>query len=168
MSLGVEGLRCAMPRSRVALTGLPRRRVHLASAVVPGDDAAASEFSAAAQLGKEPGSCDPYDPKSPEFCSPVAVESPFLSKRTAKLVGLFTLWYVLNTAYNIGNKLVLTALPIPWTSATIELFFGLPRVFAGSSCMKKQRARQFFFLSTKHEKKRTQPQVMIQVACIPL
>ena len=36
--------------------------------------------------------------------------------------------YFLNTAYNIGNKLVLTALPIPWTSATIELFFGLPYV----------------------------------------
>jgi len=52
----------------------------------------------------------------------------FLSKRTLKLVTLFTLWYVLNVGYNIGNKLVLTALPIPWTSATIELFFGLPYV----------------------------------------
>lgn len=83
--------------------------------------------SAALQLGREPGTCDPYDPKSAEFCSPVEVEpSPFLSKRTLKLATLFGLWYFLNTAYNIGNKLVLTALPIPWTSATIELFFGLP------------------------------------------
>lgn len=91
--------------------------------------AAASAGSAAVQLGAQAGSCDPFDPKSAEFCSPVDVEaSPFISKRTGKLVLLFTLWYVLNTAYNIGNKLVLTALPIPWTSATIELFFGLPYV----------------------------------------
>mmetsp|Transcript_108938 Transcript_108938/g.351598 ORF Transcript_108938/g.351598 Transcript_108938/m.351598 type:complete len:453 (-) Transcript_108938:244-1602(-) len=61
--------------------------------------------------------------------SALAVEpTPFLSKQTLRLFILFFLWYVLNTAYNIGNKLVLTALPIPWTSATIELFFGLPYV----------------------------------------
>ena len=32
-------------------------------------------------------------------------------------------------AYNIGNKLVLTAFPMPWTAATWELFFGFPYVF---------------------------------------
>jgi solute carrier family 35 protein E1 len=91
--------------------------------------AAATQGSAAAAEGFEPGTCDPYDPKSAEFCSPAAEEdAPFLSKRTLKLGVLFFLWYALNTAYNIGNKLVLTALPIPWTSATIELFFGLPYV----------------------------------------
>lgn len=77
----------------------------------------------------EPGTCDPFDPKSSEFCFPeVEEKTTFLSKRTLKLTMLFALWYFLNTAYNIGNKLVLTALPIPWTSATIELFFGLPYV----------------------------------------
>ena len=35
---------------------------------------------------------------------------------------------MLNIAYNIGNKLVLNALPIPWTAATVELFFGFPLV----------------------------------------
>lgn len=91
--------------------------------------AAATQGSAAAVEGFEPGTCDPYDPKSAEFCSPeLPADAPFLSKRTLKLTVLFFLWYALNTAYNIGNKLVLTALPIPWTSATIELFFGLPYV----------------------------------------
>jgi solute carrier family 35 protein E1 len=41
---------------------------------------------------------------------------------------LFFLWYVLNVGYNIGNKRVLNALPIPWTAATVELFFGFPYV----------------------------------------
>ena len=85
------------------------------------------------EVGLEPGSCDPYDPSSAEYCSPKdqtirdEVSDGGL-KRKLKLAGLFTLWYVLNTAYNIGNKLVLTALPIPWTSATLELFFGFPYV----------------------------------------
>eukprot|EP00441_Pelagodinium_beii_P044115 CAMPEP_0197652702 /NCGR_PEP_ID=MMETSP1338-20131121/34611_1 /TAXON_ID=43686 ORGANISM="Pelagodinium beii, Strain RCC1491" /NCGR_SAMPLE_ID=MMETSP1338 /ASSEMBLY_ACC=CAM_ASM_000754 /LENGTH=427 /DNA_ID=CAMNT_0043227639 /DNA_START=55 /DNA_END=1338 /DNA_ORIENTATION=+ len=82
----------------------------------------------AASLGHEPGSCDPFDPKSAEYCSPEGKDTSFLSKHTLKLVGLFGLWYVLNVGYNIGNKLVLTALPVPWTSATIELFFGFPYV----------------------------------------
>merc|ERR1719201_51100 len=50
-------------------------------------------------------------------------------QRTLRLGGLFFLWYFLNTAYNIGNKLVLTAFPMPWTAATWELFFGFPYVF---------------------------------------
>jgi solute carrier family 35 protein E1 len=49
-------------------------------------------------------------------------------KRTLKLTTLFFLWYVLNVGYNIGNKRVLNALPIPWTAATVELFFGFPYV----------------------------------------
>jgi solute carrier family 35 protein E1 len=49
-------------------------------------------------------------------------------KRTTKLFTLFTLWYVLNVGYNIGNKRVLNALPIPWSVATVELFFGFPYV----------------------------------------
>lgn len=90
--------------------------------------AAAAAGSAAVAEGFEEGTCDPYDPKSAEYCSPTVEESKFISRRTLKLGVLFTLWYALNTAYNIGNKLVLTALPIPWTSATIELFFGLPYI----------------------------------------
>ena len=86
------------------------------------------ELSAEA-LGREPGTCDPFDPKSAEYCSPQEVETTsFLSKRTLKLGALFMLWYALNVGYNIGNKLVLTALPTPWSSATWELFFGLPYV----------------------------------------
>ncbi|KAK7253773.1 solute carrier family protein [Aureococcus anophagefferens] len=81
--------------------------------------------ASAADVGREPGSCDPWDPKSPEYCSPTA---PAKEKKTLRLFALFTLWYALNTGYNIGNKMVLNALPIPWTSATIELFFGLPYV----------------------------------------
>ena len=50
-------------------------------------------------------------------------------KRTVRLGVLFFAWYFLNTAYNIGNKLVLTAFPMPWTAATWELFFGFPYVF---------------------------------------
>lgn len=91
-------------------------------------DADEPEVSAE-KLGRVPGSCDPFDPKSAEYCSPENVApTPLLSARRLKLLVLFVLWYVLNIAYNIGNKLVLTALPIPWTSATIELFFGLPYV----------------------------------------
>lgn len=86
------------------------------------------ELSAKA-LGREPGTCDPFDPKSAEYCSPTEPESsPLISKRTLKLGALFVLWYALNIGYNIGNKLVLTALPTPWSSATWELFFGLPYV----------------------------------------
>merc|ERR1711988_1471165 len=46
-----------------------------------------------------------------------------------KLTVLFALWYFLNAAYNIGNKLVLTAFYMPWTAATWELFFGFPYAF---------------------------------------
>jgi len=50
-------------------------------------------------------------------------------KQKLRLTALILGWYVLNTAYNIGNKLVLTAFPMPWTAATWELFFGFPYVF---------------------------------------
>lgn len=71
--------------------------------------------------------CDPFDPEGSEFCT---VDEPTEGslKRTLKLFTLFTLWYVLNVGYNIGNKSVLNALPIPWTVATVELFFGFPYV----------------------------------------
>ena len=85
------------------------------------------EFSAAKALGRDPGTCDPYDPKSAEWCSPAAPPKSSLT-RTLKLGALIVLWYVLNTGYNIGNKLVLTAFPMPWTAATWELFFGFPYV----------------------------------------
>jgi len=90
--------------------------------------AAAAEGSAAEALGLEAGECDPYDPKSSEFCM---VDEPKGSsmQRTLKLGVLFFMWYFLNTCYNIGNKLVLTAFPMPWTAATWELFFGFPYVF---------------------------------------
>lgn len=89
---------------------------------------AATEGSAALALGREPGTCDPYDPKSSEYCMPEE-ESQASLKRTIRLGVLFFAWYFLNTAYNIGNKLVLTAFPMPWTAATWELFFGFPYVF---------------------------------------
>eukprot|EP00325_Prymnesiales_sp_UTEX-LB-985_P029416 CAMPEP_0174715914 /NCGR_PEP_ID=MMETSP1094-20130205/22682_1 /TAXON_ID=156173 /ORGANISM="Chrysochromulina brevifilum, Strain UTEX LB 985" /LENGTH=408 /DNA_ID=CAMNT_0015915581 /DNA_START=24 /DNA_END=1250 /DNA_ORIENTATION=+ len=89
---------------------------------------AALAGSAAAELGREPGTCDPYDPKSSEYCmNDQSAEGGM--KRTIKLGVLFFAWYFLNTAYNIGNKLVLTAFPMPWTAATWELFFGFPYVF---------------------------------------
>merc|ERR1719454_201964 len=70
------------------------------------------------------------DLSNPEFCEPVPGTLPQSSlQRTIKLTALFFLWYFLNTAYNIGNKLVLTAFPMPWTAATWELFFGFPYVF---------------------------------------
>ncbi|EOD20084.1 hypothetical protein EMIHUDRAFT_451082 [Emiliania huxleyi CCMP1516] len=111
---------------------VPALRRPLAARVPPAlldgsaEDGAA--FSAAAQLGREPGTCDPYDPKSAEYCSPPE-PAPSSLKRTIRLGVLFFLWYSLNTAYNIGNKLVLTAFPMPWTAATWELFFGFPYVF---------------------------------------
>jgi solute carrier family 35 protein E1 len=74
------------------------------------------------------GSCDPFDPESSEFCTVPAEEIDGSLKRTLRLTGLFALWYVLNIGYNIGNKRVLNALPIPWTAATVELFFGFPYV----------------------------------------
>lgn len=74
-------------------------------------------------------SCDPFDPESSEYCTtdPADIANDGL-KRKIRLTGLFTLWYILNIGYNIGNKSVLNALPIPWTAATIELFFGFPYV----------------------------------------
>ena len=91
-------------------------------------EGAALAGSAAEALGLEPGTCDPYDPKSSEYCMD-ETEKPAGWKRTLKLGVLFFAWYFLNTAYNIGNKLVLTAFPMPWTAATWELFFGFPYVF---------------------------------------
>lgn len=73
-------------------------------------------------------SCDPYDPETSEYCTVEEPSEPAGWKRTARLTTLFFLWYVLNVGYNIGNKRVLNALPVPWTAATVELFFGFPYV----------------------------------------
>jgi hypothetical protein len=80
--------------------------------------------NAAAIVGVD---CDPYDSKSSELST---TAEPAVSdwKRTIKLTTLFVLWYVLTLGYKIGNKRVLNALPIPWTAATVELFFGFPYV----------------------------------------
>ena len=74
---------------------------------------------------------------------------------------MFALWYVLNIGYNIGNKRVLNALPLPWTAATIELFFGFPYVaFLWVTGMRKSPKLSFddvkklcsqaFFLAATH------------------
>jgi hypothetical protein len=75
-----------------------------------------------------PLACDPFDPESSEFCTVAPEEIDGSLKRTIRLAVLFALWYVLNIGYNIGNKRVLNALPLPWTAATVELFFGFPYV----------------------------------------
>lgn len=43
---------------------------------------------------------------------------------TAKVASLFGLWYALNVVYNIGNKKVLNALPLPWLVAVAQLGVG--------------------------------------------
>jgi solute carrier family 35 protein E1 len=69
----------------------------------------------------------PFDRESSELS---ATDEPVASdwKRTIKLTMLFSLWYVLNIGYSIGNKHVLNALPIPLTAAAVELSFGFPYV----------------------------------------
>jgi solute carrier family 35 protein E1 len=107
------------------------------------------------------GSCDPFDPESDEFCTVPGDEIDGSMKRTLRLTGLFALWYVLNIGYNIGNKRVLNALPIPWTAATVELFFGFPYVaLLWSTGMRKKPklsvdnvktlSSQAFFLAATH------------------
>ena len=111
---------------------------------------------------KYDGSCDPYDPESTEYCTADAdaIEGDGL-KRKLRLTSLFFLWYVLNVGYNIGNKRVLNALPIPWTAATVELFFGFPYVaflwITGlrkrpklSTSDVKKLSSQAFFLAATH------------------
>lgn len=106
--------------------------------------------------------CDPYTAESTEFCTADEGEIIPSWKRTARLTTLFFLWYVLNIGYNIGNKKVLNALPIPWTAATIELFFGFPYVaFLWSTGLRKRPTKvtpkaiktlssQAFFLAATH------------------
>merc|ERR1711988_288227 len=47
---------------------------------------------------------------------------------TLEIGAYFGLWYALNIGYNVYNKKVLNAVPLPWTLATIQLFAGLPYV----------------------------------------
>lgn len=104
----------ALGARRASRRGAATRSVLLASAVPAPLDAPLDDVV-----------CDTSDV---EFCDPVPAERPAQQsdvQRMVKLGTLFGAWYALNVAYNIGNKLVLTALPIPWTAATVELFFGL-------------------------------------------
>lgn len=115
-----------------------RSVIRPAAAVVASPFPAKKTFPAALQTqtplyasitgGDIPQDCDPYDPESSEYCTTDASAIDGGMKRTIRLGGLFFLWYVLNIGYNIGNKRVLNALPIPWTAATVELFFGFPYV----------------------------------------
>ena len=68
--------------------------------------AAAAMGSAAEAEGREPGTCDPYDPKSAEFCSPEE-QAPSSLKRTLKLGVLFFL-----CAFGHWNRNVTLALPL--------------------------------------------------------
>ena len=43
-------------------------------------------------------------------------------KATLEVGAYFGLWYALNIGYNVYNKKVLNAVPLPWTLATIQLF----------------------------------------------
>ncbi|CAN0467903.1 unnamed protein product, partial [Scytosiphon promiscuus] len=45
-------------------------------------------------------------------------------KHTARVLGYFALWYALNIWYNIVNKKVLNALPLPSSIAVIQLGIG--------------------------------------------
>ena len=105
--------------------------------------------------------CDPFDPESSEFCTVDPEEIDGSLNRTIRLTVLFALWYVLNIGYNIGNKSVLNALPLPWTAATVELFFGFPYVaFLWLSGLRKAPKLSFgnvrtlssqaFFLAATH------------------
>ena len=38
----------------------------------------------------------------------------------------FALWYILNVAYNIYNKRLLNAVPLPWTVAMLQIVMGIP------------------------------------------
>jgi len=42
----------------------------------------------------------------------------------------FALWYILNVAYNIYNKKLLNALPLPWTVAMAQIVMGIPYAVA--------------------------------------
>lgn len=46
-----------------------------------------------------------------------------------KVGGYFGLWYLFNIAYNIYNKRLLNALPVPWLMASAQLGIGLLYVF---------------------------------------
>jgi solute carrier family 35 protein E1 len=42
----------------------------------------------------------------------------------------FALWYILNVAYNIYNKKLLNAVPLPWTVAMVQIVMGIPYAVA--------------------------------------
>uniref|UniRef100_A0A7R9YBK2 Sugar phosphate transporter domain-containing protein n=1 Tax=Pinguiococcus pyrenoidosus TaxID=172671 RepID=A0A7R9YBK2_9STRA len=57
--------------------------------------------------------------------TPAASPSSSTLKQTLKVGGAFALWYILNIGYNIYNKKVLNALPLPYTMAAVQLAAGL-------------------------------------------
>jgi len=42
-----------------------------------------------------------------------------------KVGAFFSLWYILNIGYNIYNKRILNAIPLPWTIGALQLWIGL-------------------------------------------
>lgn len=115
---------CFQPQQPFRQAALASRR----SAQPPASSPAALHLG---RLGvKRRAAADSCDALDAEFCEPIALSEPVQGslKRTIRLTVLFALWYALNVGYNILNKLVLNAMPIPWTAATVELFFGFPYV----------------------------------------
>ncbi|KAG5186784.1 triosephosphate/phosphate translocator [Tribonema minus] len=65
-------------------------------------------------------------PATPGPSAATTVPAPQSSAaHTAKVGSYFALWYILNIAYNIFNKKMLNAVPLPWTMATAQLGTGL-------------------------------------------
>lgn len=62
-----------------------------------------------------------------QYSGTTEVETADQSGMNARLkVGaFFSLWYILNIGYNIYNKRILNAVPLPWTIGSIQLWVGL-------------------------------------------
>ena len=62
-----------------------------------------------------------------QYSGTTEVETADQSGMNARLkVGaFFSLWYILNIGYNIYNKRILNAVPLPWTIGAIQLWVGL-------------------------------------------
>uniref|UniRef100_A0A6U4KWF3 Sugar phosphate transporter domain-containing protein n=1 Tax=Phaeomonas parva TaxID=124430 RepID=A0A6U4KWF3_9STRA len=110
--------RAASPRAIAAAFGIRNRMP--AGTVSP-----LTIKSALEESGSEPA---PVPAKEVEE-APAAVDAE--ADKKAKLInmlkvgGYFALWYILNIGYNIYNKKVLNAFPLPWTMALMQLAAGL-------------------------------------------
>ena len=62
-----------------------------------------------------------------QYSGTTEVETADQSGMNARLkVGVFfSLWYILNIGYNIYNKRILNAIPLPWTIGALQLWVGL-------------------------------------------